>query len=309
MASIFHRNFPVFRVASTLFIVLAVFTGGLFLVACGGGSNDKAVSAMQKLMQVGQDPGTTNKVYLDELPPGLPAGLPSYPGAELVGSVVTTSTTGVGLGVLSESGDSVDTIYAFYEEALATAPWQIEVSTYPGKVAGIQFKSRDDPSMSAAVVVQPASEGDGKSVIFLSIQTRSGAPTAEPFVLGESKPLPLNWPPIPVYPNSVVTDTGWGQTDTSAEWQITLLVQAAPLDVINYYKSELTKIGLPVKDEAPQNETLMMSFAGVQGPDTWNGAISAGTFAQDPTYTQVTIQTALSTSVGATPQPSGTATP
>jgi hypothetical protein len=308
LPSIAQRNPRSSRLVALLSAALLIAAGAAGLVAAACGDSDtSALSAMEELMQIGQSPGTTNQVLLGKLPPGLPAGLPEYPGATLIGSTITTGTSGLGLGVLRESSDPVDKIYAFFEQALGVAPWQIEVSTYPGKVAGVQFSNLDDPTLAGAVVIQPSSANNGKSVIFLSIQSTSAAATAEPFQLGASKPLPKNWPPITVYPNGTVTDTGWGQTATSTEWQITFLAQAAPTDIITYYKSELTRIGLPVADEAPQGEALVISFKGVQGPDTWAGAISAGPFTEDPTYTQVVIQTSLSTS--ATPQPAATPTP
>jgi hypothetical protein len=287
-------------------VVLAAALAGAF--GCGGGSSDsKAVASLQKFLEIGQDPGTTSRVLLDELPPGLPDGLPEYPGSTLIGSTITTGTGANGLGVLRETGDPVDKVYVYYEQALSTAPWQVQVSTFPGKIAGIQFASTNDSSITGAVVIQPSSDDAGHSMIFLSIQSTSGSSTSEPFKLEPSKPLPTGWPEeIPLYSGATVTDTGWGQTGSSIEWQITFLAQASAQEVIDFYKTELTKAGFSVNDEAPQGATLVLSFQGAQTNEAWNGAVSALAFAQDPTYAQARVQLQIG---AAAPQPSGTPTP
>ncbi len=294
----------------SLFPVLLVVTlaaGALAVSGCGGSSDDKAVAAMEKFLEVGQSPGTTNQILLDKLPPGLPEGLPEYPGSNLIGSTVTTSSAGKVLGVLRETADPVDQVYAFYEQAFSTAPWRVQVSTFPGTAAGVQFTNINDTGVSGAVVIQPSTGEDGTSVIFLSIQSTSGSSTAEPFELQPSKPLPMGWPEqIPVYSGATVTDTGWGQTGSSIEWQITFLAQVAAQEVIDFYKTELTKAGFTVNDEAPQGATLMLSFQGAQTNEAWSGAVSAQAFAQDPTYAQATVQLQIGVAV---PQPSGTPAP
>jgi hypothetical protein len=286
--------------------VVTLAAGALALSGCGGSSDDKAVAAMEKFLEVGQSPGTTNQILLDKLPPGLPEGLPEYPGSNLIGSTVTTSSAGKGLGVLRESGDPVDQVYLFYEDALSTDPWRVQVSTYPGEVAGVQF-TNIDTGVGGAVVIQPSSDGEGASVIFLSVQLTSGASTAQPFKLQPSKPLPMGWPEqIPVYSGAIVTDTGWGQNSSGIQWQITFLVQITPQEVIDFYKTELAKTGLTVKDEAPQGTALMLSFEGTQTTEAWSGAVSVQTFAQDPTYAQATVQLQIGL---AAPQPSATPAP
>ena len=297
------------RFISFLFPVLLVVALAAGLVAssgCGGGSSDeKAVAAIEKFLEVGQSPGTTNQILLDKLPPGLPEGLPEYPGSKLIGSTVTTSSSGKGLGVLRETGDPVDQVYTFYEQAFSTAPWRVQLSTFPGKVAGVQFTNINDAGASGAVVIQPSSD-DGTSVIFLSVQSMLSS-TPEPFELEPSKPLPLGWPEqIPIYSSATITDTGWGQTGSSIEWQITFLAQITAQEVIDFYRIELTKAGFTVNDEAPQGATLVLSFQGAQTNETWSGAISVQAFAQDPTYAQATVQLQIGV---ATPQPSGTPAP
>jgi len=304
-----RRSPRTFRFIGVLFALLLVVATAAGLVASGcGGSDDKAVSAMEKLMQVGQNPGTTNQVLLNKLPPGLPDGLPEYPGSKLIGSTVTTTSNVKGLGVLRESSDPVDQVYAFYEQALSVSPWQVQVSTFPGKVAGVQFSNPDYPDMSGTVVIQPSSSDGAKSMIFLSVQSVSGTATTEPLQLDVSKSLPLNWPQqVPVYADATITDTGWGTSATTYEWQITFLAQAAPKDVIEFYRTQLTNIGFTVTDETPQGQESAISFQIAQPTETWNGAVTVQAFTQDPTYAQATVQVSIAPE--AAPQSSGTPTP
>jgi hypothetical protein len=290
--------------------LLVVATVAGFVASACGGSDSDAVSAMQKFLQVGQNPGTTNEVLLGKLPDGLPEGLPEYPGSKLIGSTITTSGTAKGLGVLRESKDSVDQIYAFYEQAFSAAPWQVQLSTYPGKVAGVQFSSPDYPDMTGALMIQPSTDDNGGSVIFLSVQTVSGTASAEPFQLEASKPLPLNWPEqVPVFASATITDTGWGSSTSSYEWQITFLAQASPQEIVSYYKTSLTGLGFTVTDEAPQGGATAISFQVAQPTETWSGAVSVQTFAQDPTYTQATVQISIQAAVAQQPSQSPSLTP
>jgi len=307
-----RRNPRVFleRMSISFAGLLLVALTALAAAGCGGGggSNGDAEAAMAKLLEVGQNPGTTNQVLVDGLPPGLPDGLPEYPGSRLVGSTVTTSSAAKTLGVLRETGDSVDKVYAYFEQALDVDPWEIQISSFPAKSAGLQFVSVTDANMAGAVVIQSSGQDEGDTLIFLSIQTATATPTSEPFKLEPSKPLPRDWPAqVPVYPNATITGTAWGRAEAASEWQISFLAQTTPTDVIDFYRTELTNASFVVTDQAPQNGVSVLSFKNELTAETWNGAVSAQTFADDPTYTQGTVQLSISSSAAA--QPSGTPTP
>jgi hypothetical protein len=298
------RTFP--RPVIILFLgVLAL--GSALAWGCGGGSNGGAESALAKLLQIGQSPGTTNEVLIGKLPPGLPDGLPEYPGSKLIGSTVTTSSGAQGLGVLRETGDPVDKVFAFYEQALDTDPWEIQISSFPAETAGVQFVNISDSNMAGAVVIQPPTDGDG-SLIFTSIQKPVDAPTSEPFKLEPSKPLPRDWPSqVSLYPNATITGTAWGRTAGASEWQISFLAQTTPTDIIDFYRTELSNAGFVVTDEPPQGEAPVLSFKNELTAETWSGAVSAQTFADDPTYAQGTVQVSISAATAA--QPSAVPTP
>jgi len=299
-----------FRYILPSLLIVALMAGLAAAAGCGGGggSDQEAESAIAKLLKVGQSPGTTNQVFVGELPPDLPSGLPEYPGSSLVGSTITTSDAAKTLSVLRETGDPVDKVYAFYEQALDTDPWEIQISSFPAKSAGLQFVNINDANMAGAVIIQSSGDDEGDCLIFVSIQTASGTATSEPFELEPSKPLPRDWPAqVPIYPNATITGTAWGRAEGASEWQISFLAQTTPTDVIDFYRTELTNASFVVTDEAPQNEVSVLSFKNELTAETWNGAVSAQTFADDPSYAQGTVQ--LSISSGAATQPLATPMP
>jgi len=293
-----------------LSLLVVVLAAGLALAfGCGGSSsNQKAESAIAKLFEVGQSPGTTNEVLIDKLPPDLPDGLPEYPGSKLIGSTITTGGGAQGLGILRETGDPMDKVYAFYEQALDTDPWEIQLSSFPAETAGLQFVNINDSNMAGAVVIQSSGGDDSGSLIFTSIQKAIEAVTSEPFKLEASKPLPRDWPSqVPLYPNATITGTAWGRSVGAGEWQVSFLAQTASTDVIDFYRTELTNAGFVVTDEAAQGEASVLSFKNELTAEIWNGAVSAQVFADDPAYAQATVQ--LSISSAAATQPSEVPTP
>ncbi len=290
-------------------IVVAVLVVGglvaLVLASCGGNSNAKAQSIIQKFLEVGQDAGTSSEVFVDKAPPGLPTGLPEYPGSKIVGSIKGVSGGVAAYSVLRETGDDVDTVYAFYDQAFSGDAWQVSMGAASKQYDALQFSSTSDTSVSGSVMIQPS---DGKTIIFLTVQTAATEiPTTQPFALSASKALPRDWPDaIPVYPDATITDSAW-QESTSSQWQVILLAQASPTDVVSYYKTQLAAGGFTTTDEAPQGTTQELSFQKVDGAQTWSGSLSVAAFDQDPTYAQATIQ--LSLGASPTPQPSPAATP
>jgi len=290
----------------TAFLGLAL-VGALVAVGCGGSSADsKAQTIVQKFLEAAQSPGTQSQVMLGRVPDDLPASLPAYPGSDLLGSVVTTGTGGLkDDSVLRETGDSVDDVYAFFQQALDASPWEILASTTSGKIAALQFGSTTDPNVAGTVVIQPSDSG---SVIYTSFQAASAeTPTSEPFKLDPSKPLPRGWPSqIPIYPNANVSDTRWSRSSGSVQWQVSLLAFTTPKDIIDYYRTELSNADFGVTQQPDQGGVSSLSFENKLTSPPWTGTVTTQTFAQDPTYAQAIIQLQIGSG---TPQPSGAATP
>jgi hypothetical protein len=292
----------------TAFLALTL-VGAFVAIGCGSSSTDsKAQAIVQKFLEVSQSPDTQSQVMLGKVPDDLPADLPAYPGASLLGSVVTTASGGLkDDSVLRETGDSVGDVYAFYEQAFDTSPWQILASTAQGKIAALQFGNASNPNMAGTVVVQPESSGNG-SVIYTSVQTAPAeTPTSEPFAPEPSKALPRGWPSqIPVYPNANITDTTWSRSSGSMQWQVSLLAVATPEDIIDYYRTQLSNAGFTVTNNPDQGGVSSLSFENKLTATPWSGTVTAQTFVQDSTYAQAVIQLQIGSG---TPQASGTATP
>ena len=301
----FPRRFPILTWPALLFAMLALtlVTGS----ACGGGSDENARKAIERLMEIGQNPGIATKVTFGGMPEGLPDGLPMYPGSTLMASTVTTGGTQTGYGVLRDTGDPLDKVFQYYEQGLDKDPWLITVSSSPQDVAEIQFTSANDPNLAGAVIIQPAASIEGHLTVFLSIETVSTQPTStqKPFELGPSKPLPPGLPTqVPIYPDVTVTDTAWARSTGLLQWQVIFVVQKPPQDVIDFYRTELTGGGWTVADQPPQGQTLILSMDNKLAQPPWSGNVAVGLLQDDPSYTQ----TALQVMIGSQPTPVATAT-
>jgi hypothetical protein len=304
-----RRRYVALMWPMTLSLMLAVaLVAG---IACGGGGSGKDTQkVMERFLEIGQTSDTNTKVFLDRLPPGLPDGLPEYPGSTLIASTLTTSNSQKGFGVLRDTDDPLDEVFQFYEDALDKAPWQIVLSSSPQDAGGIQFSSADDPNLAGALVIQPTTVDDGHLTIFLSIEGISveATSTQKPFELGPSKPLPLGFPSqMPVIPGATITDTAWARSAGSQQWQVVFLIQKLPRDIIDYYRTELTSAGWTVTDQPAQGQTQIVSIDNALPDPPWGGTIAAGIFQQDPTYTQVVLQ--LTIGVQPTPAATPTTTP
>jgi hypothetical protein len=282
--------------------------------ACGGSSDSNAQKAIERLLEIGQTSGTSTTVSFGKLPDGLPDGVPAYPDSTLLASTLTTGSGQKGFGILRDTGDPLDKVYQFYEDALDKAPWQITLSSSPQDLGGIQFASADDPSLVGTVVIQPALTDAGRLTVFLSIQTVSTEPTstATPFQLGSSKALPAGFPAqIPVYPGATITDTAWARSSGALQWQVVFLVQKAPQDILDYYRTELTGRGFTVTDAPSQGGASILTIANNLAQPPWSGTIAVSLFQQDPSYVQTTLQLTIGSTPTptTTPKPSTTTTP
>ncbi len=299
--------------SASLLVLLLVAVAAAFS-ACGGGddNNAQAERVIERFLELGQDPGVRTQVLLDQLPPGLPEGLPEYPGSTLIGSTVMSSENLETFGVLLESGDSLDEILLFYEGALDQDPWQVVMSTSLADFAALQFNKVDDANFVGGVIAQQSGGDEERSSIFLSAQiiSETGGTEPEPFELGVSKPLPRGFPAqMPVYPEATITDTAWTRSSGNVDLRVAFLTPDAPRDVIGFYQSELGNKGWKVTDEPGYEPTVVLSFEGVEGDETWSGAISADLFETDLDYTQASLQLLIGTGAAQTPVAPAAPTP
>jgi hypothetical protein len=294
--------------AGLLIVLLLAVT---VAAACGGGGNKDAEKVLQRFMELGQNPGATAEVMIDKLPPGLPADLPEYPGASLVGSTVTVDAGTKSLSVLRETSDTLDNVLLFFEDKLDQPPWQILLSTSQENFAALQFSSVSDPNLMGGLAIQ--SSDDGKHcTILLSVQTAGlETPTPKPFEAGAGKPLPKGFPSeMPVYPSITITDTAWARSADTTDFEVDFLTKGSPQDVIDFYRSQLKSRGWTVTDEPSQPTqtgqagALNLSYEGKmadQPTQTWSGGVSAVLFNEDPTYTQARLQLRIGPEPSPTP--------
>jgi len=288
--------------------ILALLAVAAAAGACGGDGdgNKQAEQVIGKLLEVGQSPGTTAEVMIGKLPADLPAGLPDYPGASLIGSTVTTDAGQKVISVLRETADPLDNVILFYEDALEQAPWQVVISTSQEGLAALQFGNLDDANLVGTVIVQSSADKK-RCTILLSVQVAGEAPSPQPFELGASKPLPRGFPAeMPLYPDMTVADTAWGRSADTTEFQVNFLTKGSPQDVIAFYRNDFqSRGGWTITEEPIQGTAVGFSFEHNAEGQTWSGNIGADTFAKDPTYTQASLQLRI----GPESQPTPSATP
>jgi len=285
--------------AGLLLIVLLAVAG-----ACGGDgdSQEQAERVMGRFLEIGQNPGATAEVIIGKLPADLPSGLPEYPGASLIGSTVTTDAGQKGYSVLYETPDPLDNVLLFYEDALEQTPWQVGFSTSEETLAAVQFGKQDDANFIGTVIVQ-SSNDKKRCTIFLSVQVSGEAPAPEPFELGPSKPLPRGFPAeMPLYPDMTVTGTAWGRSVDTTDFQVSFLTKSSPQDVIAFYRNEFqSRGGWTITDAPSQGTAVGTSFERTAEGQTWSGIVGADAFAEDPTYTQCSLQLRIGPEIEPTP--------
>ncbi len=288
------------RAGLLLIVLLAVAAAA---GACGGGGSDKqAEEAMAKFLEIGQSPEAPAEIMIGGLPADLPSGLPDYPGASLVGSTVTATGGQKVYTVLRETPDPLDSVLLFYEDELDQAPWQVALSTSQEGLAALQFGKLDDSNFYGVVIIQDSTDKEHRAIL-LSVQVSGEAPSPEPFELGPSKPLPRGFPAeMPLYPDMTVTDTAWGRSVDTTDFQVSFLTKSSPQDVIAFYGSEFQSRGDWTITETPSQGTAVgISFERTAEGQTWSGSIGADAFAEDPTYTQCSLQFRIGPEIEPTP--------
>jgi hypothetical protein len=134
---------------------MAVLLGGLGVVAVP--RMVKTVNRIGAAPPVSPRPGAT-------VPPEVPAGFPTYPGAVLIDG--RSGPTGEAFATW-ESRDDPERVYAFYRDRLNGGQWRITQAVDIGPIKQVQFASDGRPLPEGQVVVQPLQ--DGGSVVVLEM--------------------------------------------------------------------------------------------------------------------------------------------
>ncbi|MEX2247292.1 MAG: hypothetical protein WEC75_11470 [Dehalococcoidia bacterium] len=146
---------------------MAIALSGVLLaaVACGGGG-DKTV-----------DLGDGNVTVGDDLPDSFPDDFPIYEGADLQNAIQGEQEGIEGLAVTWTTGDDLDDVTSFYEEALSDGPWKV-VSNGTGSGTTYWILENSDTDQAGYVTLT-----DGDDVTILGIvgdnESASGDPSED----------------------------------------------------------------------------------------------------------------------------------
>lgn len=131
---------------SKLLLVLAALIAALSL-ACGGG-DDKTVDI----------PGGGQVSISGDLPDDFPDDFPVYDGADVRGSVNSTQEGAEGYEVIWETGDGVDDVSAFYNDAFEKGPWKSTSTTDLGATGRSYTVENQGDDRLASLIISTADD-------------------------------------------------------------------------------------------------------------------------------------------------------
>lgn len=274
-----------------LFLLLL---GGLLLSACIGGnkSDEKAAAVVKQVLQVGQGTDADIDVYVNKLPPGMPAGIPIYQGARIISSFRILDETGESFFILAETKDDLTKMLAFYEEQMDKDPWQVQGATNADTVTALRFTNTNDVGLEGTIAAHKGKEKGEVNSIMVTVQ-RSGTgkeQRRELFTLGESKPLPRGFPQsVPIYANATVTSTTWLRRLGNIDFSVTYLTKDPQDKVIEFYKAQLPKGGWKVTGTTDDGADIILNFEDEKDAQL-GGVISATVFDKDSSYTEISVR-------------------
>jgi hypothetical protein len=97
-------------------------------------------------------------------PADMPGAFPTYPGGRVVESFTQPAAPG-SEGVVLESSDAEDAVFAFYRSALNQSPWHVNATiAYP--LREISCSHGSPPDLSCSLVVQRARNRKSTQIVF-----------------------------------------------------------------------------------------------------------------------------------------------
>lgn len=276
------------------FPIMVVLAAGLLLFACqsSGSSNKKAAEIVKQVLQISQGTDAEIAVYVNRLPPGLPAGFPIYQRARIISSFRILDKDGENFFILATAQDEPDKVYAYYEEQLDKSPWQLQGATNSEDVTAVRFTKTDDPIIEGTVVINRGEEQDSRSQIVMRVQGSAPAKeeTRKAFTLGQGKPLPKGYPQsVPIYPNGTVTSTAWLRRLGNIDFSVISLTKDPQNKVIEFYKAQLPGGGWIVTNTTDDGTEISLNFED-QRDSQLSGTITASVFDRDSSYTEISIR-------------------
>jgi len=263
----------------------------------GGGDLTEAATIVDGLMRLGREDQSNISSYAGEVPPDFAPEFPIYEGAEVVVAIAIGSEQGTGYLIVLSTPDSAEDVFTYYSDALDQEPWQVEIGRSSDEFTGLRFLRPDNIDVSGDVSLHRSQLAE-RTVIYLSYNDISQAivpgGSDDPFALGQTRQLPAGFPDdIPIYEGaeeSIVLDTYFERGQGGRAFIVTFLTRDSQNDVIDFYREEFEERGWVVSDAGVAEASFALAIEFDDGPDdSVSGSISADSFEDDPSYTQVDL--------------------
>jgi hypothetical protein len=296
-----RSGIPLWLMLASVIVAAALAGVAVYFFAGGdddsGGDVTEAASIVDGLMRLGRADQANISSYAGELPPDFAADFPMYEAAEVVVAISIASEQGTGYLIVLSTPDPAADVYAFYSDALDQDPWQVEIGRSSEEFTGLRFLRPDNIDVSGDISLH-RSELDERTVIYLSYNDISqaivpGGPT-DPFAIGPTRSLPVGFPDdIPIYEGaeqSIILDTYFERGQGGRAFIVTFLTKDSQDQVIEFYREEFEGRGWVVSDAGVSSTSFALAIEFDDGPtQTVSGSISADSFEDDPSYTQVDL--------------------
>jgi len=283
-------------------LALAGAVAWLMVSGGGGGDNSRADADVASIVNAfSSQQGATTTRYEGELGPGFPKGVPAYPGAHLLSSIVQVSGADASYLVVYDTEDKRADVAKYYEDELAKDPWQIEGGQVDRNGTVHQFSNTGDPNVTGLVLVAESND-DTVTTILESVQVVSGAKAAEarPYAPGDSKPLPAGFPSgVSAYPGSTTIEAAFRKQPQGTTYLASFVTKDDASKVLDYYRQEFQKNGWTVQDgdsgtsdpsATPTEPATAISFSDTKSQVS--GGITTGKLDEDDSYTRIDVQVA-----------------
>ena len=273
------------------------------LAGCADGENERTAGVIHRLLLAATSDGSGDlESFVGRLPDGLAVTPPQYPGAELIMSnrqpAPTSDAPDEDAGdvpqptlylIVLDTADEREQVFAFYEEALDTDPWQLEVSFSTEQLDTLQFSNVDDADIAGAVSIARGGE-DERTSILISLQDAGAFREEEPpFELRASLPVPRAFPSdVPGYEGATITSTAFYREPGNESFLLVFLTTDSQDEVLAFYRETFQRRGWTVTDGAPVGLAESIEFRG-EGGDI-EGGLSADRFSRDRSYTEARLE-------------------
>jgi hypothetical protein len=297
-------------------IVPAAIVGAAvwFFASGGGGSSSVSGNVSNVVTAFSQGAtGTVSTTYEGKLPPGYPEGVPQYPGAKVVSSVLETRGSDVAYLIVFDAGDSRAKVAAYYGEQFNKDPWQIDGGQDTAESTFHQFSKIDDDNVAGLIIVGESKESNVTTIVE-SLQITAGAKNTgkATFTPDEGRTMPDGFPgAVPVYDGASIFESAYQKQASGNAYAVSFLTKDSSDDVLKFYRTKLGDSSLTVADGDASNSSLAdasaLTFS--DASSALSGMVTVGKFAQDESYTRIDVQVQSTKAGASVPGGSSASTP